>query len=335
MTAMGNMQHLPDDEAFSATAEKCFEQCSGLDPGEIAPRLADAGLLGVMANASAGGLQLGASDALSVIRAAGERLLAYPLAEVIAAAWCVAELSEGRSLPTICWGPQLTVRRNGTMWSASGVAPRVAFGLSADVMLFSTVEGIFSIDLAGKDVSRLPAAELDFERQFGDVVMAAAAVTQVGDPAKATALDSLGAILRSADMLGAASAAFAEACAHTSNRRQFGKPLSALQAVSMSLARDYHTLECARVALVYAAQAWDGAQDDVIDSVAIAAALASGHLPAVAENAIQLHGAMGFTWEMPLHRWLRRIQTASAVLPAAVARRSIAERLIKRSMEAL
>ena len=324
-----------EQQAFAETAKRCFAECGELQPSQIAVKLGEFGLLGIMASEDAGGLALGAAETWHVVRAAGAALLRYPVAEaIVAARYAGGGLVNGDRIATVCWSGDFEVRPDGAGWRISGVAPRVAHARSADSIVFGTTAGLFSIDLSSSGVRIVPANELDAERDFGDVLFTDAPATIIGEPVEVERFDRLGALLRAADMIGAAESAFASTCVHTGTRRQFGKPLSALQVVSTDIARDHYRLECALTSLDYAALAWDGQQDDAADACAIVAAYTADQLPGVAEYAIQLHGAMGFTWEMPLHRWLRRIRTMAAVVPPRVERTAIADRLMRRWTEA-
>ena len=100
------------------------------------------------------------------------------------------------------------------------------------------------------------------------------------------------------------------------NRRQFGRPLAAFQAMRHLLARQKLALEGIRGALTRAAAA-DAAP--IARQAAFLAAAALG--PQIAEAAIQAHGGMGFTWDIPLHRYLRRIRSLEAQGEARAAAR--------------
>ena len=56
---------------------------------------------------------------------------------------------------------------------------------------------------------------------------------------------------------------------------------------------------------------------------------AATHAPLIAEGAIQVFGGMGFTWEVPLHRYLRRIRTLEAQGEAPRLREAMADAFIE------
>ena len=92
-------------------------------------------------------------------------------------------------------------------------------------------------------------------------------------------------------------------------RVQFGRPLSAKQAVRHLLARMRLLQEVSSAAIRRAIQTDEfGQARDTRPALAGAVANAAF----VIEKAIHLHGGMGFTWELPLHRALRAVRKLSA-----------------------
>jgi alkylation response protein AidB-like acyl-CoA dehydrogenase len=129
-------------------------------------------------------------------------------------------------------------------------------------------------------------------------------------------------LLRCALILGAAEHCLELAVAHVTNRRQFGRPLAAFQAMRHLLARQKLALEGIRGALTRAVAA-DGSV--IARRAAFLAAATLG--PQIVEAAIQAHGGMGFTWDIPLHRYLRRIRSLEAQGEAAWLREALAAAL--------
>lgn len=314
-----------EQDAFWASSARSFAACQGQSMRDIAARLSADGLPSMMASAERGGLGLGAGAAWLVARAAGAALLPYPMAEAIAATWAGDGCVDGASVNTVGMAFEGIVRGSGENFRLSGVASNVVFAPGADRVLILADDGVFTIEAIAAGVTISPSMALDLERPYGDIVLADTPASRVCD---APRLLQLCGILRAGDMLGAAENAFSAACAHASGRRQFGKPLTGQQIVSTDLARDYYRLECVRTSIAYSALAWDGGNSDLDDACDVAVAMAADMLPIVIETAIQVHGAMGFTWEMPLHRALRRVRSAAAAMPARSARQTLASRKI-------
>lgn len=103
---------------------------------------------------------------------------------------------------------------------------------------------------------------------------------------------------------------------HTTSRVQFGRPLAALQVVK-------HKLADIRLWQEAAALAAEAAWEDETPESALLAKLAAGRFLEVARtNGQQLLGGMGFTWEHPFHRYLKRALLLESLLGSTVALRS-------------
>jgi alkylation response protein AidB-like acyl-CoA dehydrogenase len=134
---------------------------------------------------------------------------------------------------------------------------------------------------------------------------------------EAAALEASAVVLYCAELVGLASACFDLTKRHLVQRQQFGKPLASNQALRHMAADDLVALENCRVAVDYAAWALVGDPLRARRAVSVAKAYVSRAAVAVAENAIQIHGAMGFTWSYPLHVKLRRILRCASTLGTA------------------
>ncbi|WP_405839219.1 acyl-CoA/acyl-ACP dehydrogenase [Streptomyces platensis] len=112
-----------------------------------------------------------------------------------------------------------------------------------------------------------------------------------------------------AEAVGAADTALARTVAHVQQRVQFGRPIGSFQAVQHRLADLYVALQAARSAAYYAAWSAGGgpegdASEPGVGALALAQALEA--LRAVAAEAVQLHGGIGFTWEHEAHLYFKR-----------------------------
>jgi alkylation response protein AidB-like acyl-CoA dehydrogenase len=129
-----------------------------------------------------------------------------------------------------------------------------------------------------------------------------------------------GALLSAALQVGHAAAALELAVAYAKERQQFGKAIGSFQAIKHICADMLVRSEVARAA-VHAAACLSDAPDVVAAeaegagctpgqmlerSVTGAKLLADEAALANARAAIQVHGGMGFTWEVPLHLHLKR-----------------------------
>jgi alkylation response protein AidB-like acyl-CoA dehydrogenase len=120
-----------------------------------------------------------------------------------------------------------------------------------------------------------------------------------------------------ADLVGVASAALHRSVEHANSRRQFGTPIGAFQGIKHALADNYVGLERAR-SLTYAAAARladTGASAAATWTAAALAKAAAGDAAAnCARTAVQVHGALGQTWEHDVHLYVRHAWQGAAML---------------------
>lgn len=113
-------------------------------------------------------------------------------------------------------------------------------------------------------------------------------------------------VVWAAEALGSAERLRNLSVGYAKEREQFGKPIGSFQAVKHRLS-DMHVLaEAADTAVIWASVDEQGAHR--------AACYALDACVRIAESAIQVHGGMGFTWELGLHYYLRHILTLRALV---------------------
>jgi alkylation response protein AidB-like acyl-CoA dehydrogenase len=117
---------------------------------------------------------------------------------------------------------------------------------------------------------------------------------------------NLGALMASAQLVGLAEAMLDQAVEYSKIREQFGQPVGGFQAIKHKLADVAVALEFARPVLWRAAQALDDALTTASVHVSHAKLAASDAAYLAGESAIQVHGAMGYTYEVDLHFWMKR-----------------------------
>jgi alkylation response protein AidB-like acyl-CoA dehydrogenase len=124
-------------------------------------------------------------------------------------------------------------------------------------------------------------------------------------------------VAAAADLVGVADAALARSVEHAKSRQQFGKPIGAFQGIKHALADNYVALERAR-SLTYAAAA---RLDDPATSpsggwtaAALAKAAATEAAVGCARTGVQVHGALGQTWEHDMHLYLRHAWQGASTL---------------------
>jgi alkylation response protein AidB-like acyl-CoA dehydrogenase len=130
----------------------------------------------------------------------------------------------------------------------------------------------------------------------------------VGDATVAARMRVEGALLSAALLVGMADRALDLARTHALEREQFGRPIGAFQAVQHLLADMYVRMMLARSGTYGAAALLDNPVGTAAVETAVASAkvVAANAAMANARSSIQVHGGMGFTWEMMPHYLLKR-----------------------------
>ena len=117
---------------------------------------------------------------------------------------------------------------------------------------------------------------------------------------------NLGALMSAAQLIGLADAMLEQATEYAKIRNQFGQPIGAFQAIKHQLATNAVAIEFAKPVLLRAAQALEDGLDSAALHISHAKVAASDAAWATSETAIQVHGAMGYTYEVDLHFWMKR-----------------------------
>jgi len=116
----------------------------------------------------------------------------------------------------------------------------------------------------------------------------------------------------SAELVGVCSRALEMTVAYVKERKQFGTPVGAYQAVSHRCAQMLLETEIARATTAEAAWRADADPNRLAECAAMAKATASDAGRTVTASAIQAHGGIGFTWEADVHWLYKRAQWIDA-----------------------
>ncbi|MGA2519923.1 MAG: acyl-CoA dehydrogenase family protein [Acidimicrobiales bacterium] len=315
---------LSEDE--QALAEGVRRLCAGRFPlervraGEGGPsvfdeagwsELAEAGVFALRLPEADGGLGLPTSAAAVVFEELGRALVPGPLLASHLAASVVPGSAEGKVVVG-------AVRRPGAGARAGASAPPIVVehlgSLGALVVVGD--DGLAVVDPA--DLDAVPVQRsLDPLTPLWRVAELPAG-QQVGDARDAARWRRDARILGGALLVGLAGATVDLAVAYAKDREQFGKPIGSFQAVKHLCADMLVRAEVARAAVHAAAVTVD--QPDVGDeerAAAGAALLAAEAAIANGRTCIQVHGGMGFTWEVPAHLYLMRARMLAAGLDPA------------------
>ncbi|MGW6275132.1 acyl-CoA dehydrogenase family protein [Streptomyces sp. NPDC055060] len=208
--------------------------------------------------------------------------------------------------------PALRAQGGTLSGSVTGVADAVA----ADVFLVPTGAGLFAVDAEDAGVSLMPHTSLDLTRPLATVTFEGARARAVGPEAEAAVRRGLraGAGLLASEQLGLADWCLTETVRHTKERHQFNRPVGSFQALKHRLAQLWLEVVNLRAAARNAADTLAAGGKDADVAAALAQAYASPATVHVAEEALQLHGGIGMTWEHPVHLYLKRAKADSVAL---------------------
>ena len=162
---------------------------------------------------------------------------------------------------------------------------------------------------------------LDETRRWYDValdgVRVGAADVVTADEAEIQWLTDACAVLIAADSVGVGERLLDMTVGYVKVREQFGRPLGSFQSVKHKVADMLATLKGARAATYYAAMALDAGVADATAAASVAKAFTADGVAALAGEALQAHGGIGFTWEHDLHLYLRRAKVNEMLYGAA------------------
>ncbi len=205
----------------------------------------------------------------------------------------------------------------------SGRATAVQAATAADWLLVTAASDqgrrLVLVDRARARVE--PRRTLDETRRWYDVVLdgvrVSAADVVTADEAEIQWLTDACAVLTAADSLGVGERLLDMTVGYVKVREQFGRPLGSFQSVKHKVADMLTTLKGARAATYYAAMALDAGVADATAASSVAKAFTGEGVAALAGEALQAHGGIGFTWEHDLHLYLRRAKVNEVLYGAA------------------
>jgi alkylation response protein AidB-like acyl-CoA dehydrogenase len=192
----------------------------------------------------------------------------------------------------------------------TGRVGAVAGALGADVLLVPTATGVYAVDAGAEGVTRTVVVSLDLTRPLADVSFEATVGRRVGDDAAVSAALTAGAALLASEQLGLADWCLTSTVDYVKVRHQFGRPVGSFQALKHRLADVWADVTQARAVARYAAGC-AATGEDLPVAAALAQAFCSPVAVRAAEECVQMHGGIGFTWEHPPHLFLKRAKSAA------------------------
>ena len=316
---------------------------------ELWAALAGSDLLGVAIGEEYGGLGLGMVETALVLREQGRRVAPVPLwPTLVLGAMPIAEfgsqplrdrwlgaVASGQAVLTGAlseWGaddalsPSVSAARlpDGG-WELNGAKPAVpAAGVADAVVVTAKVVGdggelaVFVVDLDADGIevslSETTSREFHGELTLRSVVVGEDAALEGADGRTIVEwILARAQVAVAAVALGCCEEATAMAAAYTSQREQFGRPLSTNQGVAMRAADCYIDNDCMRVTMLQAAWLIDEGRptEEIADAAAVAKWWSADAGQRVVHATQHLHGGMGADIDYPVHRcflWVKQLE---------------------------
>lgn len=336
------------DASSSAAVRRAMENDTGYDPALWQRIGAELGWCGTHIPEAHGGLGLSFVELTLLMEQMGRRLVCTPFfSSICLAATALMEAAREdarrRLLPRLASGemtatlaladsgvdwrpdaPTASARRLGSRYVLEGRFRHVPDGASAELLLIPALLerrwALFAVDGKAKDLVRKPLKTLDPTRRIAEVRLDGVGLPEdallgegpeVGEGLNRTA--DFAAIALAAEQLGGAQQCLDLTLAYTAQRVQFGQPVASFQAVKHRCAEMMVMIEAARSVVYGAARvasAGPGTTELSLEA-ACAKSLASDAFFFCAQEAIQLHGGVGFTWEYDPQLYFKRAQGTS------------------------
>jgi alkylation response protein AidB-like acyl-CoA dehydrogenase len=283
--------------------------------------LTELGLFGLLVPEGQGGLGLGVTEATAVAMETGRAAVPFPVIESIAAMGIAARARPDICVAVLAGTAVLTAPNHGRLEASSGSRPSIHGRLSlpfaerARYLVAPVKSGSGSrtllTELTGDRGVRTDGIDLTYPMSRLELSRAISANELVTER-----MDRVLGILATAELVGAAAHCLERTIAYMKERQQFGKVIGSFQALKHIAADCQVSLEGMKASVEYAAALHDravrsgdlnGDDGEAETAFRTAKAFCSEAGLKLAEQCIQLHGGIAFTWEYGLHLHFRRI----------------------------
>jgi acyl-CoA dehydrogenase len=298
------------------TKQRMADADGGAWPAAIWKAVEQAGLPLALVPEAQGGAGLSSVDALRLIRRAGYHTLPIPLPETMFAAALWAEASSMATEGPLSLAPtgvdqSISIERSARGFVLRGRGGRIPWATQVGHIL------VYARDSSGAGhlvLLQSAAASIQPNRNLANEARDTLLLDNIEVPGEAVrpapqacaeGFLLFGALIRAQQMVGAMERCMDYALAYAMERQQFGRAIGKFQAVQHMLADAAGQYAAAAAAAELAAEAYGNA--DFAFAVAIAKARVGEAAGKVAEVCHQVHGAIGFTHEHPLHFATRRL----------------------------
>jgi alkylation response protein AidB-like acyl-CoA dehydrogenase len=286
---------------------------SGKTDEALWSELCDLGWPGIAIAEEHGGQGLGQIELSILCEELGRSLAPVPFLGSVMAATVIQQ--DGSAEQQARWLPGLasggTIGALGT--SIDDVAEFVIGGREAQVFVLIDQDGSGRI-VSAEEVEVTPVDSIDPTRST--VRVNASGGEPVGDGGVCAGLGRA-LVSVSSELVGVCDRALGMTVEYVKDRKQFGVPVGAYQAVSHRCAQMLLETEKARATAAFAAWTADADPESLAEAAAMAKTCASSAGVEVTASAIQAHGGIGFTWEADIHWLYKRAQIDAALLGGA------------------
>ncbi len=274
----------------SAALRRCIEMPGAVDH-DLWKELGHMGVFGLTVQEAQGGVGLGLAEAAIVFEELGRAAVPGPLVASFLAASCVEGAARGEVIV-------------GAVEEAQPAVVENIDGL--DLLLVLRPDGVRKTEPPhGRRLAR-PLDPLTPVHHVAELPMG----EQLGGAEVSARLHQEAGLLIAALQVGLGQAAVSLATEYAKQRAQFGRPIGGFQAVKHMLADAHVWVDVARAAVHAAAVALDeGEGADAIETCGVSSArmVASRAAARATSTCVQVHGGMGYTWEVDAHLYLKRV----------------------------
>ena len=320
---------------------------TGHDAGLWQRMAEETGLTGLLIPEEFGGSGLGIADAQIVAEEMGRTLFNGPflssaIISVLTLLECGDQTIQKRILPVIADGSRiLTVAgleygsnpakaiNDGNTVQLTGEFNTIPDGHIADHLIVpASAEDKTNLYLIAGNAPGLKTSSppmFDQTRRFAEITLTETPAIQIGSPCDGDRIlervrDRVLTIL-AAETSGAAQACMDMAVAYAKERYQFGRPIGSFQAIKHKCADMLLLIEEARSATAYAGACAGEAIEELPIATAMAKARCTEAFAKIADETLQIHGGMGFTWDHDCHLFLKRAKSSEIFLGSPVSHR--------------
>lgn len=320
------------DECGPFVRAEAAKSAPGYDPARWA-RFAELGVVGALFGEEAGGFGGGGFDILLMFESLGKGLAAEPFLSALMSGRALAAAGRSDEVEAIIGGTKVVAfahdeadagydphavttraERSGEGWTLTGrkAVVRDAEGAGALLVSAQTPGGLslflVPADAAGLSIQGYPcidggrAAEVRLDGVPAELLGSDGQGAALVDDAIAAGLVALG-----GEALGVMEVLRVQTLDYLRTRIQFGEPIGRNQALQHRMASLLLEIEQARSAVINAAAALDGPVAERDRPLAAMKYTIGRTGTYVAEEAIQLHGGIGMTWELPMTHYAKRV----------------------------